>query len=398
MYRKLICRRKGSYGKMIYFDNAATSWPKPPQVGKAMQKYLKETGASPGRSGHRLSVQAARLVYDTREKLTRLFNASDPLGIVFTKNATEAINIAVFGLLKRGDHVITSSMEHNSVTRPLTAMKDKGVSVTVVACDREGVIEPALVAAAIRKNTKAIFLTHASNVTGAVMPVYDIGVIARKHSLIFCVDAAQTAGCLPIDVRGMNIDLMAFTGHKSLFGPPGTGGLYIREGLEKKIAPLLAGGTGSSSEMEKQPEFMPDRYEAGTPNTVGIAGLQAGVDFVLGEGVKRIEARESELTEMFIESISDLPGITVYTQKRSRPRLPVVSFNLTDMDPARAAMLLDERYGIMCRSGLHCAPAAHKTIGTYPAGTLRFSFSCLNTQKEVEKAVAAIRKISGRKK
>lgn len=174
--------------------------------------------------------------------------------------------------------------------------------------------------------------------------------------------------------------------------------MYIREGLEKKIAPLLAGGTGSSSEMEKQPEFMPDRYEAGTPNTVGIAGLQAGVDFVLGEGVKRIEARESELTEMFIESISDLPGITVYTQKRSRPRLPVVSFNLTDMDPARAAMLLDERYGIMCRSGLHCAPAAHKTIGTYPAGTLRFSFSCLNTQKEVEKAVAAIRKISGRKK
>jgi cysteine desulfurase family protein len=383
---------------IIYFDNAATSWPKPPEVSAAMQKYMRTIGANPGRSGHRLSVEAARIIYDTREKLALLFNVPDPLRIVLTKNATEALNIAISGFLKPGDHVITSSMEHNSVMRPLRAIEAKGVGLTVIPCDKSGLMDPAQISAAIKKNTKAIYMTHASNVTGAVMPIADIGRIAREHGLAFCVDAAQTAGSCPIDVVKMNIDLLAFTGHKSLFGPSGTGGLYIREGLEKKIEPICVGGTGSRSEMEEQPDFMPDRYEAGTPNTVGIAGLQAGVDFVLAEGVDQIQSKETNLVKTFIEGISDLPGIIVYGPGIVKRCIPVVSFNIAGMDPAAIALKLDERFKIMSRSGIHCAPSAHKTIGTYPQGALRFSFSYFNTQEQVAKALEALVKISKRRK
>jgi cysteine desulfurase family protein len=383
---------------IIYFDNAATSWPKPPEVNAAMQKYMRKTGANPGRSGHRLSIEAARIIYDAREKLALLFNVFDPLRIVLTKNATEALNIAISGFLKPGDHVITSSMEHNSMMRPLRAMERKDVSLTVVPCDNSGMIDPAQISAAIKKNTNAIFITHASNVTGAIMPVFDIGRIAREHGLVFCVDAAQTAGSCPIDVEEMNIDLLAFTGHKSLFGPSGTGGLFMREGLEKRIEPICIGGTGSRSEVEEQPDFMPDRYEAGTPNTVGIAGLHAGVDFVLTEGVDQIQSKESSLVKTFIEGISDLPGIIIYVPGVTEQRIPVVSFNIAGIDPAGIALELDERYKIMSRSGLHCAPSAHKSIGTYPMGTVRFSFSYFNTQEQVAKAVEAIKKISKRRK
>lgn len=383
---------------IIYFDNAATSWPNPPEVNAAMQKYMRKIGANPGRSGHRLSVAAARIIFDTREKLAQLFNVDDPLRIVMTKNATEGLNIAIQGLLKPGDHVITSSMEHNSVMRPLRAMESKGVELTVVPCDSLGLIDPAQISAAIQENTKAIFFTHASNVTGTVMPVADIGRIARKHGLVFCVDAAQTAGCCPIDVKEMNIDLLAFTGHKSLFGPSGTGGLYIRDGLEKRIEPLCVGGTGSRSEVEEQPDFMPDRYEAGTPNTVGIAGLQAGVDFVLSEGIAQIKKKEEELVQTFMEGVKDLAGMTIYGQIDSQKQTPVVSFNIAGMDPAAVALELDECFNIMARSGIHCAPSAHKTIGTYPQGTVRFSFSYFNTQEQIARAVEAIKKISRRRK
>jgi len=381
---------------IIYFDNAATSWPKPPEVNKAMQKYLKKIGANPGRSGHHLSVEAARVIYDTREKLAQLFNITDPLQIVMTKNATEGLNISVSGLLKSGDHVITSSMEHNSVMRPLRVMERRGVELTVIPCDPEGLIDPAHVNGAVKKNTRAIFMTHASNVTGTVMPVADIGRIARECGLVFCVDAAQTAGCHPIDVKEMNIDLLAFTGHKSLFGPSGTGGLYIREGLEKRIEPLCVGGTGSRSEVEEHPDFMPDRYEAGTPNTVGVAGLQAGIDFVLSEGIDQIKRKEEELVKIFTEGIKGLAGVTLYGQAGTQKRTPVVSFNIAGMDPAAVALELDDRFNIMARSGIHCAPSAHKTIGTYPQGTVRFSFSYFNTQEQIAKAIDAIYQIAAR--
>lgn len=383
---------------IIYFDNAATSWPKPPETTAAMQNYLQNIGGSPGRSGHRLSVEAARIVYDTREKLAQLFNVADPLRIVLTRNATEGLNIAVFGFLKPGDHVITSGMEHNSVMRPLRAMEARGVAITVVPCAIDGLIDPEDIVKAIKKNTKAIFITNASNVTGTVMPVSDIGRIAREHGLVLCVDAAQTAGCYPIDVAEMNVDLLAFTGHKALFGPSGTGGLYIREGLEKSIEPICVGGTGSRSEVEEQPDFMPDRFEAGTPNTVGIAGLKAGVEFVLSKGVAQIKNREEKLVKLFIEGVSDLPGIILYGQKSAEPRTPVVSFNIAGMDPAAAALELDEQFGIMSRSGLHCAPAAHKTIGTYPMGTVRFSFSCFNTEEQIISSIEALREISQKRK
>jgi cysteine desulfurase family protein len=383
---------------VIYFDNAATSWPKPPQTIAAMLNYMQNIGGSPGRSGHSLSIEAARIVFDAREKLALLFNVSDPLRIVLTKNATEALNIAIFGFLKPGDHVITSGMEHNSVMRPLRAMETRGVGITIIPCDRKGLVDPAQIVSAIKKNTKAIFITHASNVTGTVMPVADIGRIAREHGLILCVDAAQTAGCYPLDVEAMNIDLLAFTGHKSLSGPSGTGGLYIREGLEKSIEPICVGGTGSRSEVEKQPDFMPDRYEAGTPNTVGIAGLLAGVNFILSEGIDHIQSKEASLVKTFIEGISDLPEIILYGQTSFDRRIPVVSFNVAGVDPGAVALELDERFNIMSRSGLHCAPSAHKTIGTYPSGTVRFSFSYFNTQEQVAKAIETVRKISKRRK
>lgn len=383
---------------IIYFDNAATSWPKPPETIAAMQNYLQNIGGSPGRSGHHLSIEAARIVFDTREKLAQLFNVSDPLRIVFTRNATEALNISIFGFLKTGDHVITSGMEHNSVMRPLRAMEKRGVGITVVPCAIDGLIDPGDIVKAIKKNTKAIFITNASNVTGTVMPVSDIGRIAREHNLVLCVDAAQTAGCYPIDVAQMNIDLLAFTGHKALLGPSGTGGLYIREGLEKSIEPICVGGTGSRSEVEEQPDFMPDRFEAGTPNTVGIAGLRAGVDFVLSKGIAQIKSKEEKLVKMFIDGVSDLSGIILYGQKSVERRTPVVSFNVDGIDPAAIALELDEQFGIMSRSGLHCAPSAHKTIGTYSAGTVRFSFSYFNTEEQVISAIEALKEISQKRK
>lgn len=380
--------------EMIYFDNAATSWPKPPEVLAAMQNFMQNIGGSPGRSGHRLSIEAARIIFDTREKLASLFNVSDPLRIVLTKNATEALNLAIFGFLRPGDHIITSSMEHNSVMRPLRVMEARGVELTVIPGSNEGLIDPGQIVRAIRKNTKAVLITHASNVTGNVVALPEIGQIARSHDLILCVDAAQTAGSFPINVEEMNIDLLAFTGHKSLFGPTGTGGLYIREGLEKNIEPLCIGGTGSRSEMETQPDFMPDRFEAGTPNTVGIAGLQAGVEFVLSESISKIQKREEELVKMFIEGIRDIPGIIIYGETSQGQRIPVVSFNITGMDPGAVALELDERFNIMSRAGLHCAPSAHKTIGTFSSGTVRFSFSCLNTEGEIVESIEALRQIS----
>jgi cysteine desulfurase family protein len=380
--------------RIVYFDNAATSWPKPAGMIEAMGYYSEMIGGSPGRSGHQRSLDAGRIILETREALAELFGSNDSLRIAFTKNATEALNIALLGLLPPGDHVIASSMEHNSVMRPLRFLETRGVQISVVSCSGYGRLNPEDVRAAIRPQTRLLVVAHASNVTGTIQPIAELGQIAREHGLLFCVDAAQTAGALPIHVEEMAIDLLAFSGHKSLFGPQGTGGLYIREGIEKHLRPLMMGGTGSRSEYEVQPDFMPDKYESGTPNTIGLAGLSAGVRFVLTEGVESIRSKEERLTERFLKGLASLKGITVYGPPDAASRTAIVSFNIAGVSPSEAALELDERFGILCRPGLHCAPAAHRTIETFSQGTIRFGFGYFNNDEEISLALEAIQSLA----
>ncbi|MBN2078379.1 MAG: aminotransferase class V-fold PLP-dependent enzyme [Spirochaetes bacterium] len=374
----------------IYFDNAATSWPKPESMMQAMVAFNANVGANPGRSGHRLSIEAGRIVFDARESVASLLGAKDPFTVVFSRNATEAINIAVRGLLKAGDHVITTGMEHNSVMRPLREAEREGIELEVVPCSPTGVIEPDDMARAIKKNTKALFVTHASNVTGTIMPVRELAAIARERGVITCVDAAQTAGSVPIDVERDAIDILFFTGHKSLYGPQGTGGMYIREGLESLVAPLERGGTGSRSEFEEHPDFMPDRFESGTPNAIGIAGLGAGVRHIMETGIENIRSREMALTGLFMEGLAALGGVRVHGPGDSARKTAVTSFTVEGMSTSDISFELDERFGIMTRPGLHCAPSAHRTVGTFPGGTVRCSFGMYTTEEEILAALRAI--------
>jgi len=380
---------------VIYFDNAATSWPKPPGVMPAMNYFMQSVGANPGRSGHSLSVEAGRIVYGARETVARLLNADDPLRIVFGHNATEALNLALHGLLRPGDHVVTSSMEHNSMMRPLRSLQSLGVELTVVPCSVEGFLSLADLGAAIRPNTRMIALNHASNVVGTLLPVAEAGAMAREHGLLLLVDAAQTAGAYPIDVTSDAIDLLAFTGHKALGGPMGTGGLYIGERVDlSRLRPLKQGGTGSRSELEEQPNFLPDMCESGTSNAMGLAGLAAGVKYVLEKGVDAIRAHEVSLTHMLIGGLREVPGVSLYGSNDAARQTATVSFSISGMEPSEVSLRLDEAHGIMCRVGLHCAPAAHKTIGTFPRGTVRFGLSHFNTEEEVHEALQAVREIA----
>ena len=380
---------------MIYFDNTATSWPKPREVAAAMTRCLEAQGGNPGRSGHRMSVSAGRVVYAARETLAELFNVADPLRIVFTHNATEALNLALGGLLRAGDHVITGSMEHNSMMRPIRALEQRGVEVTVVRCAGDGTLDPARLEQAIRANTVLIALNHASNVIGTVLPVGRAGRIARRHDLLLLVDAAQTAGCWPIDLQADEVDLLAFTGHKSLCGPTGTGGLIIGERVDPaRLEPLTRGGTGSRSEHEVQPDFLPDRYESGTPNTVGLAGLQAGVRWLLDRGVEAVRAGESDLVQRLIDGLREIDRVTVYGCGDGQRQTPTVSFAVAGMDPAAVGLGLDERHDVMCRVGLHCAPQAHRTIGTFPHGTVRFGLGIFNTAAEVDTVLCAVARLA----
>ncbi|MCL0073326.1 aminotransferase class V-fold PLP-dependent enzyme [Dehalococcoidia bacterium] len=379
---------------MIYLDNAATSWPKPEAVYQAMDGFMCQVGASPGRSGHRLSIEAGRVVYETRESLARLFNIDDPLRIIFTSNATEALNVAINGVLRPGDHAITSSMEHNSVMRPLRALQERGVELTVVSCSKEGFLDPGGIEKAIKPNTRLIVLNHASNVVGTLLPVIEVGAIARRHGVLFCIDAAQSAGAYPLDVSFMKVDLLAFTGHKSLYGPQGTGGLYIRQGVEDVVEPLMRGGTGSRSDSEHQPDFLPDKYESGTPNTVGLAGLGAGVQFVLSRGVNALREKEEKLMYLLIEGLGAIPGVTLYGSGDAREQVAVLSFNIAGIASSEVAMRLEEEYDILCRPGLQCAPIAHKTLGTFPGGTVRVSPGYFTTEYEVDIVLRAIRNIA----
>jgi cysteine desulfurase/selenocysteine lyase len=386
---------------MIYFDNAATSWPKPPGVADAMVHFLEAIGANPGRAAHRRALESGRIVYEAREAVCELFHAPDPLRTVWTKNVTEALNLVLRGLLCPGDHVITSSMEHNSMMRPLRALEGQrspssgGVEVTVVSCSPQGVLDPAEVEAAIQPNTRLVALNHASNVVGTLLPVREVGAICRERDLLLLVDAAQTGGAYPIDMRADHIDFLAFTGHKSLGGPMGTGGLIMGNRVdERQIEPLIRGGTGSRSEHEVQPDFLPDIYESGTPNVVGLAGLQVGVRWVLEQGVEAIRAHEDALTRALVEGLSSIPTVTVYGTMAPERQMATVSFNVAGMSPSELGLRLDDEYGIMCRVGLHCAPTAHKTIGTFPVGTVRFGLSAFSTTEEVQTAIGAVRQLA----
>jgi cysteine desulfurase family protein len=382
---------------MIYFDNAATSWPKPPQVKEAMNRFMEEVGANPGRSGHSLSVDAARIVYEAREALSVLFHVKDSSRIVFTLNATESINLALKGLLKYKDHVITSSMEHNSVMRPLRDLEKRGIELSIIPCSNEGMLDPEEVERKIRSNTRMVVLNHASNVTGALLPVKEVGFITGRRDLLFLVDGAQTAGTYSIDVERDGIDLLAFTGHKSLYGPQGTGGLVIGERVnEKEMVPLKQGGTGSRSEFEEQPDFLPDRFESGTPNGIGIAGLLAGVQFVLEKGVEQIRQNEMTLIEKLIIGLKKIPQVKLYGPERQEDRIATLSFNFLHLSPSNGALRLEKEFGILCRPGLHCAPAAHHAIGTFPEGTIRFALSVFNTEADIETAIQAVSLISKR--
>lgn len=384
----------GSNG-IIYLDNAATSWPKPPAVCEAMIDYQTKIGANPGRSGHRLSVEAGRILFRSRERIARLFNVNNPLRIVFCSNATCAINTALMGILKQGDHVITGSMEHNSVMRPLRALEKKRVSLTVVPCSEAGVIDTVGIQKAMTRHTRLIVINHASNVVGTLAPLRDIGEVARSHDILFLADIAQTAGCYPVDMEADLVDLLAFTGHKSMMGPQGTGGLAIGERVElEDFPPLKTGGTGSKSESEEHPGFLPDKYESGTPNTIGIAGLAEGVDFVLSQGVERIRSHEMTLATRLVEGLQEIDGVTLYGPAEAEKCVATVSFNLNNMMPSEVGYALDEEYDVMCRVGLHCAPAAHRTIQSFPEGTVRLSIGYFNTAEEIDSTIEAIKEIA----
>ncbi|MFC2015419.1 aminotransferase class V-fold PLP-dependent enzyme [Chloroflexota bacterium] len=388
-------RRTAAGGSMIYFDNAATSWPKPPGVAEAMAHFVRELGANPGRAAHRQAVESGRIVYDAREAVCELFHAPDPLRLVWCKNVTEALNLALRGLLRPGDRVVSSSMEHNSMMRPLRALEDGGVEVAVVSCSPQGVLDPAGVEAAIQPNTRLVALNHASNVVGTLLPVDEVGALCRRRDLLLLVDAAQTGGAYPLDMQADQIDLLGFTGHKSLGGPMGTGGLIMGERVdETQMEPLIRGGTGSRSEHEVQPDFLPDMCESGTPNVVGLAGLEVGVRWVLERGVGAICAHEVAPTRTLIDGLRSIPGVTVYGTLDPELQTATVSFNIDGMPSSEAGLRLDDEYGILCRVGLHCALAAHKTLGTFPTDTVRFGLSAFNTAEEVQAAIVAVHRLA----
>lgn len=364
-----------------------------------MTHFINEIGANAGRSGHRLAVASSRVVYAAREAVAQLFNAPDSLRVVFGANVTEALNLVLRGMLRPGDHVITTSMEHNAVMRPLRALQSQGVDLTVVPCSPEGELNPEDVRKAIRPETVLIVVNHASNVAGTLLPVAQVGRIARENDQLLLVDAAQTAGAYPIDMQDDEIDLLAFTGHKSLYGPMGTGGLVLGARVDPdRIEPLKRGGTGSRSEREEQPAFLPDKFESGTQNVVGLAGLEAGIRWILGQGVESIRAHEVRLLRQLRSGLGAVDGVTVYGSPDPNRQTATVSFAIKGMSPSEIGLRLDEEYGIMSRVGLHCAPAAHRTIGTFPAGTVRFGLGIFNTDEEVLTGIEAVRALAGEAK
>jgi len=380
---------------MIYLDNAATSWPKAPGVGEAIGRFLECAAANPGRSGHRLSIAAGRMVAGAREGLADLLGVRDPLRIILAINATEGLNLALHGLLRPGDHVVTSAMEHNSMMRPLRALEAIGVEVSVVACAGDGSLDPAAIGAALRPATALVAVTHASNVVGTILPIAQIAAQAHTHGVPLLVDAAATAGVLPIDVDGEGIDLLAFTGHKALYGPTGTGGLVIGSRFDaSRLRPLKQGGTGSWSEHEEQPPFLPDAFESGTLNSAGLAGLERALAWIGERSLEEIRARQVTILQRLIDGLAELPRVVVYGARDAHRQVASVSFNIAGCTPSEIGLRLDEESDVLCRVGLHCAPAAHRTIGTFPGGTIRFSPGAFTTRGEIDTAVKAVARLA----
>ncbi|HUZ02280.1 MAG TPA: aminotransferase class V-fold PLP-dependent enzyme [Thermomicrobiaceae bacterium] len=380
---------------MIYLDNAATSWPKPPSVYATLGSFLQVAGANPGRSGHRMATLAAATVDDTRRKLARLFSMSDPRRVIFAANATDALNLAIKGILSSGDHALTTVMEHNSVRRPLRALEVLGISTTKVGADAEGFIDPMEVREALRPNTRLVAITHASNVNGAIQPIAEIAEIVRRHGAFLLIDAAQTTGVLPLPLEQLGIDLLAFPGHKALMGPPGTGGLALGPRVDvDDLEPVREGGTGGNSEEDVQPRELPARYEAGTLNTVGIAALGTALDFVLEMGVSAIGSHEREMTTRLIEGLRAIPGTRVLAPVDPQRRAAAVSFTVQGWEPADLGAALDGAFEVACRTGLHCAPEACGALGALPYGTVRFSPGFFTTAAEIDDAVEAVRELA----
>lgn len=377
---------------MIYFDNAATSFPKPESVYTSIMTAMREYGANPGRSGHKMALKASRGIYETRELICKLFNIKNPMNIVLTFNATESLNIGIKGILKTGDHVITTSMEHNSVLRPIKFLERFGIESTIVKADGKGRINPKDIENSIKKSTKLIVCTHVSNLTGTIMPIEEIGEIAKKHGIVFMVDASQSAGIYDIDVQKMNIDLLAFPGHKGLLGPQGTGAICIRDGLE--LESYIQGGTGSASHSLEQPDIFPDKFESGTSNAPGIIGLGAGIEYILDRGLDNIREHEESLTKHFIDEAKNIDGIRLYGPLDIKEQGAVVSLNIKDADSSEVSYILDQEYDIAVRPGLHCAPLAHETINTLDQGAVRFSFGLFNTHEEVDYCIKALKDIA----
>lgn len=377
---------------MIYMDNGATSWPKPPEMLEAMTEALSSCCANPGRSGHTAAACAARELYRTRSTAASLFNIDDPSQIIFTKNCTEAINLALKGILHQGDHVITSSMEHNSVLRPLSCLEDCGIEATIIKCSREGRINLEDIKDAIRPETRMIVITAASNVTGTKMPVEEIGRLALRYGIIFMVDGAQGAGHMNLDVKKNHIDVLAVPGHKGLLGPQGTGFLYVREGIA--VRPLLHGGTGTKSRQRQQPQDFPEGYEAGTVNGTGLAGLGASMRVVERIGIEAIEAHEKRMVELLQQGLSEIPGVVLYGPEDPSHKAAIVAANIKGMDCEEAAAVLDRKYGIAVRAGFHCSGAAHDTIGTGKIGCIRLCPGIYTTGRDIETVIDAFRQIA----
>lgn len=378
---------------MIYMDNAATSFPKPEAVYNEMDKCLRTYCANPGRGSHTMSVASAATVITTRERIAKLLKIEDSLNISFTKNATEALNIAICGCLSPGDHVITTCMEHNSVIRPLkTLEKNRGVKLSIVGADSLGRVDPQDIRKSINKRTRLIVCTLSSNVNGIIMPVVEIGKIARDNGIMYLIDASQGLGSIDLDINRVHADMVAFPGHKGLLGPQGTGGLYVSPQIRMK--PLMRGGTGSNSELLYQPEIMPDKLESGTLNTPGLAGLGAGLEFIQKNGVDKIRKKKDELTVRLFDGIRRINNIKMFSPESIEENSGIVAFNFDGVDSTEVSYQLDKQYKIECRAGLHCAPLAHSHFKTVNSGIVRLSVGCFNTNDEVDFVVQSINLIA----